>query len=1019
MTDRQFYNTPAHQVIWGKTDRRRRSRGTGGPAWNPLTAHVLDTAACAGQLWDRYLTPGVRLRLAEAFGAGEEETARRTVMLLAGLHDLGKASGCFLRSFGTGRYDDPLLRGREADAWRARAAAARLPYDAHPDGQVDARHEHITAAHLPRILGCGCERCGGGGEEFPGLHAVALLLGGHHGHIPDADTVERAAGAAPTQAWEPVHRDLVTEAAGLVGVDLTALPALVRPERPSVLPLFTGLVILADWIASDEDHFTYRRLDTPPADWWAASLCQARDAVSAVALDRWRPQPRAWAELFPGTAPRPFQRAALAALPTDGPALVVIESGTGSGKTRLAFAVAHHLARTCGHQGLFMALPTRAATNQAAGELEKFIGCSTDGATTGNLAVVHAAAGATELVHRLIDASATRQQNALRSLSDSVAAASHDSGEPGGGGSGGGGSGEPGRPGGGRSGGGTPGGGKPDQVVLNPWYLRSCLGLVSTFGVGTVDQVVLTPQRNRYWMLRLLGLAGKTVVIDEAHAYQLFQQGMLGAAVEWLADAGASVVVLSATLPTAVREALVHAWCTGHRTVLRDPGGAGPVTVVDERGTVRRAGEDDTVAAGPSRRAGPDVRLRPLPGPTGLATRLLRETAGGGVTAVVRNRVASAVELHRTASDLGRRNGWRADEIVLLHGRLMGRDRLPLETRLVDALGPGPDGGGPNPKRPRRLLVIATQIIEQSLDVDFDRLLTDLAPIDLLIQRAGRLHRHRDTARPPWFREPALTVLWQPDDAGLPVVDPPDPAGGRPYGNPDGTVYAPYTLAATWHALDRRGGGAGRFALDAREHGDLVQEVYGPADHGPADPRPGALGRLLARTGEHWRAALDDEYGETTARPLRPYGRRGRTPATAPDLASGRAHGGGRDIGAPGIAALSRLGTPSIDFLALYRQPDGALTYDRAGTLFADTRHHPGDSGERRRQQQDFLLNTLSIPVTWVSERHGVPRPSTWPTPPDRPALRHRFTALLDPATGRCTSGPHGITYTPEEGLRR
>src|SRR5262249_44317321 len=99
--------------------------------------------------------------------------------------------------------------------------------------------------------------------------------------------------------------------------------------------------------------------------------------------------------------------------------------------------------------------------------------------------------------------------------------------------------------GGGRSGGRTPGGGEPDQVVLNPWYLRSCLGLVSTFGVGTVDQVVLTPQRNRYWMLRLLGLAGKTVVIDEAHAYQLFQQGMLGAAVEWLADAGASVVVLS------------------------------------------------------------------------------------------------------------------------------------------------------------------------------------------------------------------------------------------------------------------------------------------------------------------------------------------------------------------------------------------------------------------------------------------------------------------------------------------
>ncbi|WP_371515844.1 CRISPR-associated helicase Cas3' [Kitasatospora sp. NBC_01300] len=989
LTLRQLLNVPTHQTIWGKTDQRRRSRGTGGPAWNPLTAHVLDTAACTGQLWDRYLTPGMRLRLAEAFGAGDEETARRTVMLLAGLHDLGKGSGCFLRSFGTGRDDDVLLRGRELEAWREQAFAAGLPGDAHPDGQADARHEHITAAHLPRILGCGCRpRCGGAGDEFPGLHTVALLLGGHHGHIPDLDTVERASGAAPMEAWEPVYRSLVTEAAELIGVPLPALPALVRPERPAVLAMFTGLVILADWIASSDDHFTYRRLGTPAADWWSASQHQARDAISDLALDRWRPEPRTWPELFPGTTPRPFQIAALAALPEDGPALVVIESGTGSGKTRLAFAIAHHLARTCGHQGLFMAMPTRAATNQAAGELEKFVRRSTGGATTNNLAVVHAAAEATDLVHRLIDAATTRQQNALRSLPDSVAVAAHDSGEA--------------------------GDGKPDEVVLNPWYLRSCLGLVSTFGIGTVDQVVLIPQRNRHWMLRFLGLAGKTVVIDEAHAYQLFQQGMLGAAVEWLADAGASVVVLSATLPAPVREALVRAWCTGHRALARDTGGTGPVTVVDQGGTVRRAGEDeDGVVPVQPRRVGTEVRLQPLPGPTGLATQLLREAADGGITAVVRNRVASAVELHRTARDLGLRNGWRKDEIILLHGRLMGRDRLPLETRVVDALGPGSDTGGPNPGRPRRLLVIATQIIEQSLDVDFDRHYTDLAPIDLLIQRYGRLHRHHHNARPPWFREPALTVLWQPDGAELPVVEPPDRSNGRPHGNPDGGVYAPYTLAASWHALDRRAGEAGRFALDAREHGALIREVYGPSS-----PQPGALGQLLGRTEEDWHAAITNENNEVTARQVRPYGRRGRTPTTAYDLASGKAHGGGRDIGAPGIAALSRLGTPSIECLALYQQSNGALTYDRAGLLIADTLYHPADSRDRRSQQKDYLLNTLSIPVTWVSDRNGIPRPSTWPTL-HRPALRYRRTALLDPTTGRCTSGPLGITYTPEEGLSR
>ncbi|MFJ9692199.1 CRISPR-associated helicase Cas3' [Kitasatospora sp. NPDC101183] len=982
MTEHQRIKILTHHTIWGKTDQRRRSRGSGGPAWNPLTAHVLDTAACTGRLWERYLTPGMRRRLTEAFGGGEEETARRIVMLLAGLHDLGKASGCFLRTFGTGRNDDLPLRTRESDAWRAQASAARLPGDAHPYGQVDARHEHITAAHLPRLLGCPCEDCGGDGDKLPGLHTVALLLGGHHGDIPGMDVVQRAAGAAPMELWEPVHRGLVAEAAELIGVDLAALPALVKPERPSVLPMFTGLVILSDWIASSDDHVTYRRLGTPTTDWWAASRRQARQAVSALALDRWRPEPRSWPELFPGTAPRPFQSATLAALPADGPALVLVESDTASGKTRLAFAVAHHLARTCGHQGLFMAMPTRATTNQVAGELERFLRNSTDGATTTNLAVVHAAAEATELVHRLIDASATRQQNALGSLPDSVAEASQDSGEP-------------------------------DNVVLNPWYLRSCLGLVSTFGIGTVDQLVLVPQRNRHWMLRLFGLAGKTVVIDEAHAYQLFQQEMLGAAVQWLADAGASVVVLSATLPAPVREALVRAWCTGHRVVTRDDGGTGPVTVVDRSGAVRRTGADRTGAARPHR-VGTQVRLQPLPGPNGLAGLLLREAEGGGVTGVVRNRVASAVELHATARRLGLRNGWREDEIVLLHGRLMGRDRLPIETRLLAALGPDPDTGGPNSGRPRRLLVIATQVVEQSLDIDFDRLYTDLAPIDLLIQRYGRLHRLPANARPPWFRESALTVLWQPDDTGLPLVEPPDGRGaGTAVGNLDGLVYAPYILAATWHALDRRTDGAGRFALTADEHRALVEEVYGPVG-----AQPGALGRLLARTGADWRASLADEHGESYARPLLPYGRQGRTPAVAHDLTSGKAHGGGRSFGAPGIAALTRLGTPSIEFLALYRWPGGALTYDRDGRLPADTRYHPADGEARRGQQKDFLLNTLSMPVTWTSGRGGVPRPGTWPAL-DRPGLRHRRAALLDPGSGRCLSGPLGITYTLEEGLTR
>ncbi|MET8702923.1 CRISPR-associated helicase Cas3' [Kitasatospora sp. NPDC004723] len=984
MTVDQPAKVPTHHAIWAKTDQRARSRRTGGPAWNPLTAHALDTAACVGQLWDRYLTPALHARFAEAFGAGNAALARRVVMLLAALHDLGKGSGCFLRKFGRGRYDDAnLLRGKALRDWKELARAVDLPRDPDDNAQVDARHEHITAAHLPRLLGCAGEDCAGVGPCTAGLHAVALLLGGHHGHIPGAESVDRAFGAAPFERWNHVYRPFVAELAELIGVPLDQMPRLVRPERPSVLPLFAGLVILADWLASSEDHFAFRRLEDPPMNWWTASLREAEKAIGELLLDRWAPEPASWHDLFPGTEPRPFQVAALAALPRNGPALVIVESDTGSGKTRLAFAAAHSLALRCGHQGLFLAMPTRAATGQIGAELRAFATRASGGTGTAHLAVVHGGAEGTELAHRLLDGTRTPHQGVLEALHDSIEAGISTDTAPD------------------RENGST-------RVVLHPWYLRRCLGLVSTFGIGTVDQLALAPQRTRHWMLRLLGLAGKVVVIDEAHAYQLFQQRMLGAAVEWLADAGASVVVLSATLPSAVHRLLVEAWCTGQQRPLDDLGQRGPITVVDQTGVLTRAG-----AAKPSEPVRTGVRLAPDPGPERLARHLLAEGTRGGITSVIRNRADSAIELYGATASLAEQYGWGEHEIVLLHGRLMGRHRLPIEDRLIGSLGPGNDRARTNPSRPARLLVIATQIVEQSLDIDVDRMYTDLAPVDLLLQRRGRLWRHpanRTAEQGDWA---PLTVLWHPDPAGLPIVEPP--------GNNDGLVYAPYTLAATWHALTRRRRNAdGVYPMATPGHSRaLVEEVYG--DDGPTDP--GSLAALLGRTRAAWRAGLDSEYAESDTKPFRPFGRSRTKPVKAGSLTSGRAHGdgdgdGGLATGAPGISGLSRLGEKSLEFLAFYRQAQNRLTYDRAGHLPVDGRYYADDAAERRRQQRDFQLNTLAIPARWVTDERAVPAPDRWPVI-DHPALKYRSTALFHPRTGQCVSGPVGLAYDERRGYRR
>ncbi|MFI8515551.1 hypothetical protein ACIGHB_30930 [Streptomyces sp. NPDC085460] len=136
-------------------------------------------------------------------------------------------------------------------------------------------------------------------------------------------------------------------------------------------------------------------------------------------------------------------------------------------------------------------------------------------------------------------------------------------------------------------------------------------------------------------------------------------------------------------------------------------------------------------------------------------------------------------------------------------------------------------------------------------------------------------------------------------------------------------------------------------------------------------------------------------------------------------LVSGDAHGDGDDGGVNGIKAVSRLGDPSVNAVALYRQTDGTLTYDPDGHLRADLARHTPDSVARRQQQKDLLLNTLSIPAHWFTrEKTHLPAPETWPAH-TAPALRHMRVALFDPADGTCVSGPLGLVLDKTTGLSR
>ncbi|MEJ8652663.1 CRISPR-associated helicase Cas3' [Streptomyces sp. MS1.AVA.3] len=1012
--DRTQKNAPkAWLWVVGKTDLRRASRATGGPLWNPLFAHMLDTAACAEALWDHYLPPFTRTRLAEAFGGGEESLAKKVVMVLAALHDLGKAAPCFLCMVGDSYRGEDLELDQAGQDWRrqARAAGLPLPDDAQMAGAPWARHEHITAEVLPRILGCECRRrCGGAGRydnAARGLHAAADILGGHHGHIPNPVTVQSAypATAAETagDGWEPVHQDLVDAVLETIGIGREEFAAVLRPQRPSAIPLALGLIVISDWLASDETRFPYRRLGTACSGWWKASRDQAHQAVDDLRLKAWPTVPGGWSELFPDTpTPRPFQAAGLAALPTTGPVLMLVESDTGSGKTKLALAAAHHVAQVTGAGGVYQAMPTRASAGQVAGVLEDFLRSALPPGVKAPLAVVHGTAKADSRVHALLDAGEKAKAEAetdLFDLTSFMGLAMTAQSEPEGGG-----------------------------AVLDEWYLRRWLGLVSPFAVGTVDQIVLGAQRSKHWAVRLFGLCTKTVIIDEAHAYELYQQRLLDAAVAWLADSGTSVVVLSATLPTVIRASLTEAWCKGHQVEATDSGAAGPITVIDAQGIVTRTGPTQAVPS-----LWTAIDMQPDPGTEALAEDIVSRVEHGGVLAVLRTRVDPCVELFELVRKKTAARGWAPHEVVLLHSRFMPRDRQPLEQAIEGKLGPNPDNKAkPNPRRPERMIVIATQVIEQSLDIDFDLLITDLAPTDLLIQRRGRVHRHKpnDEQRPGWcwheqllhdgtpLHMPKMQVLWKAGVDGLPVVEPPEKGRTAP-ANLDGLVYSPYPLLASWRVIKHKQGADGRTVINTpADSAELIEAVYGERQ-----TSVGAEGQLLNRTWAAWQANLTDEDQEAQARIIAPYDADG-TPVRMSQLASGEDVGDGETEGSGlrGIKALSRLGEPTINAIALYQQPDDTLTYDPEGQQPTDLRYRGAQRTKRektlyRKQQTDLMLNTLPIPAHWFTGKKSLPPPRTWPTL-DHPPVRRSPVALLAP-DGTCISGPVGIRYSPTAGLER
>ena len=259
-------------------------------------------------------------------------------------------------------------------------------------------------------------------------------------------------------------------------------------------------------------------------------------------------------------------------------------------------------------------------------------------------------------------------------------------------------------------------------------------------GVGTVDQAILAVLPSRFQSLRLIGLAQRVLILDEVHAYDAYMGQEIVRLLEFHSALGGTAILLSATLPADAKRRFVAA-CGGRAETFSE---AYPLASVQSRnglGEVARLPRADT-------RRNVPVSFVATPA-EGLA-RVEEAARNGQAVLYIRNTVADAIE---TYEQLG------AGALpMLFHARFAMGDRLLRQGEVLRVFGKRS-----MPEHRHGRLLIATQVVEQSLDLDFDLIVTDLAPVDLIIQRAGRLWRHAERRRPSGARRELVVVGPPPD----------------------------------------------------------------------------------------------------------------------------------------------------------------------------------------------------------------------------------------------------------------
>lgn len=689
---------------WGKTEKIGEEKPL---RYHLLPYHCLDVAAVAAVWWDA--SPAIR----RAFRIHNNlfvEQLRAWLLFFISLHDYGKF--------------DARFQLKAPHAWK-RLYPQAGHYSSLPAIQDCKNYIHGEKGLAwfmddhDEMFGCNSDNAETGlnfldeieepySEHWSSWKPWLEAVTGHHGHIKDADYV--SSDALPPmcdQRLAEVDRLARREwLDALANLFLHPVSLSLNDLPPDCSPLMAGFCSVADWLGSrcDGKNFIFY---PEPADLksYFEQRC-AEDAINTLRIAGMVGKVHSYTGVKALLKPDFFPRS-MQTLVDNLPlqaGMTIVEAPTGSGKTEAALAYAWRLIEAGLADSIIFALPTQATANAMLGRVERLATTLFDDHP--NILLAHGSV----------------RFNKTFTVLKHAALKEYENGD--------------------------------GWTQCCQWLAESRKRIfLGQIGVCTIDQVLISVLPVKHRFVRSFGVGRSVLIVDEVHAYDAYMYGLLEEVLRQQEKSGGSVILLSATLPERLRQHLFRAW----GAELEPTGDSAPYPLASwTDGEITKYFELDRTQRPTQNSVSIEpVMVKQMEPDDLLLTRVVAAAECGAQVAIVCNLVDTA---QTVAQKLRALTGFPVD---LFHARYCYIHRQEKELAALEHFGP--DG-----TRSTGRIMVATQVVEQSLDLDFDWLITQLCPVDLLFQRIGRLHRHARPQRPFGFGHPLCTVLLpEGEDYGL------------------------------------------------------------------------------------------------------------------------------------------------------------------------------------------------------------------------------------------------------------